>query len=478
MGRVTIPFVGAAYKSASLKLDAQLCINWFPELGGPTSKAVMALRGTPGTLLFCNTGVTGPGRGLFATSTSRLFAVVYNTLIEIDPYGGTTVRGALSTTDGKVSMADNGVQLMIVDGLAGYTLNLNTNAFSTIADVDFPNGTPVVTFQDGYFIVPKPGTGQFYISDLLDGSSWDALDFGDAEGSPDILVSLISNGRDLWLCGAHSTEVWYDSGNPDFPFERTPGTFSEIGCAATYSVAKMLGSIFLLGGSKEGYGIVFQSQGFQLNRISTHAIEQAIAGYQTISDAVGWCYQQEGHWFYVLSFPTANATWVYDLSTSLWHQRAYRDPVTAALGRHRAHDHAFFAGKNLVLDYASGKIWELDLGTYTDDGDPITRIRTCPHIHEQVRRITFWSLELDMEVGVGLSTGQGSDPQIMLQVSNDGGVTFGNELWRSMGRQGEYKTRVVWHRLGRSRDRVFKLQVSDPVKCVLVGAYADVEAEG
>lgn len=477
MSRVSIPFVGAAYKSASLKLDAQLCINWYPEMGGPSSKAPIALFGTPGTLIWHDTGLAADGRALYRTSTGRLFGVVGSELIEVDALGVQTSIGTLSTANGRVVMADNGVQLMLVDGVAGYLVTLASNTFATISDPDFPAGTQTVTFQDGYFIVPKRNTGQFYISDLRDGSSWSALDFGDAEGSPDILITLMSNGRDLWLLGEHSSEVWYDSGNPDFPFERVPGTFNETGCAAWASLAKMLGSIFFLGGSNEGNGVVFQSQGFQLKRISTHALEQAIAGYESVDDAFGYCYQQEGHWFYVLTFPTGDATWVYDLTTGMWHQRAYRDPVYASLGRHRSAAHAFFDGKNLVLDYANGRICELSMTTYTDDGDTLVRIRTCPHVHDEMRRLTFAWLELDMETGVGLVTGQGSDPQVMLQVSNDGGVTWGNELWRSMGRLGEYKARVRWHRLGRSLDRVFKIQISDPVKCVLLGAVAEVEAE-
>jgi hypothetical protein len=474
---VSIPFVGAAYKSQSLVLDAQRCVNLFPELGGPASKVPVMLRGTPGLKLWVTLGVSGAGRGLFATSTGRLFAVVLDQLLEISTVAVVTVRATLSTSFGRVSFADNGIELMIVDGSKGYIFTLASNAFAIITDPDFPAGAPVVTFQDGYFIVPKPNTGEFYISDLLSGSSWNALDFGNAEGNPDVLISLISNGRDLWLMGESSFEVWYNSGNPDFPFERVQGTLTEIGCAAKHSVTKMRGSTFWLGGSKEGFGIVFMSQGFQAVRISTHAIEQAIATYGSINDAVGFCYQQEGHWIYQLNFPTGAASWCFDLSTQMWFEKAYRDPSSGEQGMHRAFDHAFFDGKNLVIDYANDRIYELDLATYTDNGDTIARIRSCPHIHDRRQRLIFWSLELDLEAGIGLVTGQGEDPQVMLEISNDGARSWGNELWRSMGRLGEFRKRVLWNRLGRSRDRVFRITISDPVKVAILGAVANVEVE-
>ncbi len=478
MPMVEIPFVGAAYKSASLNIDCQRCVNLFPELGGPNSKTVMALRGTPGMLLFVVLGYSGSvGRGLFATSTNRLFGVVGSTLVEITALGVVTARGTIASSYGKVSMADNGLQLMLVDGNKGYTLTLATNVFAEIVDVDFPAGAPVVDYQDGYFIVPKPNTSQFYISTLRDGSTWDALDFGDAEGSPDLLKRPIVNGRDVWLLGENSTEVFWDSGNPDFPFERIQGAFMEVGIAAIFSAAKMQGSVFWLGGSKEGFGIVFQSRGFQAVRISTHALEEEFLTYTTLDDAEGFCYQQEGHWFYQLTFPTASRTWVYDMTTSMWHERAYRDPTSGDLGRHRATGHAFFNGRNLVMDYANDRIYELSPTTYTDNGDAILRIRTAPHIGDRRQRLAFRRLDLDLETGVGLSTGQGSDPQIMLQWSSDNGHTWSNELWRSMGRIGEYKKRVVWYRLGMARDRVFRVMISDPVKVVLLAAFAEVEGE-
>lgn len=477
MPKIDVAFVGASYQTFSLNFDAQRCVNLFPELGGPTSKTVMALRGTPGLRAFCSLGVAGAGRKVYATAGGRLFAVANDKLLEVDSAGIITVRGTLGTNYGRVSMADNGLQLMIVDGTAGFILTLATNVFAQIVDVDFPNGAPVVTFMDGYFVVPRVNTGQFYISDLLDGSTWDPLDFGNAEGSPDNVAACMANGRDLWLFGTDTTEVWWDSGNPDFPFERISGAFTEVGCAAVHSVAKMRGSVFWLGGSKEGYGVVFMSQGLQGLRISTHAIEQAISTYAAIDDAQGFCYQQEGHWFYQLNFPTGGASWVYDLTTGLWHERAHRDPTTGELGQHLALDHAFAFGKNIVIDYSVDKLYELRLDTYTDNGDAIARIRSCPHLHNKRQRLIFWSLELDMECGVGLATGQGSDPQAMLQMSSDGGHTWGNELWRSIGKIGEYKARVIWHRLGRARDRVFRLTITDPVKVVLLGAVANVEAE-
>lgn len=462
-----IPFIGGSGTARSVTTNASRTVNLYPVLDAE-GKSPMALYGTPGLARFADT-VVGDGRGLYEAQ-GRLFAVVGDSLYEIDQNGTPTARGSLATNAGPVSMADNGVQLVVVDGSKGYSLTLASNAFVQIADPDWP-AADRVAYQDGYFILNSTGTGQFFITSLYS-TDVDPLDFASAEGAPDPLVSLLCDHRELWLFGDESTEVWYNSGAADFPFARLDGAFIETGCAAAHSVAKMDNAVFWLSRDKRGQGHVMRAQGYQPQIISTRAVEYAIQGYATIADARAYTYQQEGHAFYVLTFPTANATWVYDASTNLWHERMY---WSGQEERHRGAAYAFCFGRPLVLDHSNGRIYELDLDAYSDDGDEIRAIRRTQHQHSEGRRLFWGTLQIDIEAGVGLVAGQGSDPQLMLRWSDDGGKTWSSEHWRDMGQIGAYKRRAIWRRLGASRDRVYEVVITDPVKRVIVDAWADVE---
>jgi hypothetical protein len=468
------PFIGASYEARSKTFDSQRCVNLYPEASesGPgPSKGPAALIGTPGLALW-STLAGGGVRGLLRFSASLAIAVVGSNVYTVTTAGVGTLIGTVAGGSGPVSMASNGTVVMLVTGSSGYVVTPSASTVTAITDSDF-TGADVVYFLDGYFVFNKPGTGQFQITQLY-GTAIDGLDFATAEGSPDLLVSLIVDHRELWLLGENSVEIYFNSGNNDFPFERVNGAFIEMGCAAKSSAAKLDNSVFWLTADDRGQGIVVRAVGYQPQRVSTHAIEFAIARYSRIDDAVAYTYQQEGHSFYVLTFPTANATWVYDASTNLWHERAWRDPADGTLGRHRSQVHMAFADSNIVGDWETGKLYRLDLDTFTDDGSPIARIRSCPHLSSDLKWQFFTALQIDMETGVGLDSGQGSDPQAMLQYSDDGGFTWSNEVWAPMGKLGERKRRVRWRRLGKSRDRVFKVTITDPVKVVIVGASIQV----
>jgi len=466
---IAIPICGPAYKSDSIPLNSQTCINMFPEINESDSKNVVALKPTPGLTLFSTLTGYGTIRGIYTTSNNRLFAICGDTLSEINSVGVATVMGTIGTNTGRVYMTDNGLELIIADGSAGYLFTLSTNTLSTIAS-GYPNGSHVV-FLNQRFINNKPNTQQFYWSNLADGSTWDASNVASAEGTPDNINALVTLGGELWVFGPQSYEVFYDTGST---FARIQGSHSDVGCAAKYSPAITDANIFWLGGDDSGQGKVYTNQGYRPLRISNHAIEAEMQSYAEVSDAWGYTYQQDGHEFYVLSFPTANKTWVFDMVTGMWHERNYTDSSNKVF-YHKGIVHDFYNEKNLVGDWSSKNIYILDTDKYTDDGDEITRERTTPHIWNNLERSFYSSFQLDMEVGVGLTSGQGSNPQVMLQISNDGGRTWGSEKWKSAGRIGEYKTRVKWNRLGTSRDRVFRIRMSDPVKWVILGGYLEVE---
>ena len=463
----SFPFVGGAYTARSKTFDSQRCVNLYPELSGSgTSKSVAALFGTPGLRLLA-TLAGGNIRGMIKLSATRSIIVAGSAVYSVTSgMVATLLTGSIDGLTTPVSLAYNGTIAMLVTGPSGYIIDPVAGTVALITDGDF-YGADNVYFLDGYFVFNRTGTGQFQITQLY-GAAIDPLDFATAEGAPDPVVALAVDHREVWLFGDDTTEVWYNAGNVDFPFERVQGAFLEIGCAATQSVAKMDNSLVWLATDARGFGTVQRAVGYAPQRISTHAIETAIAGYGVISDAVAFSYSQEGHAFYQISFPTAGVTWVYDAATTLWHERAHRDPVTALLGRHRANCQMNFAGMVIVGDSTNGNVYEYDLETYTDNGAPIPRIRSSPHLASALNNVVYDSLQVDLETGVGL--GDGSDPQAMLRWSDDGGFSWSNEVWTSVGKIGARNTRAIWRRLGVSRDRVFEVTITDPVKVAIIGA--------
>jgi hypothetical protein len=469
-------FIGPSYTLQSVNVDCQRCVNLYPEinaLGTGKEREVAALVSTPGLRLLVTLG-SGPVRALWRASNDQLFAVGGNKLYRISSAWVATELGSLNTSTGPVSISDNGTYVVLVDGTDGYSWKIETSTFAEITDSDFLPADQV-TYQDGYFLFNKAGSAQFFFVDDID-LDFDALDIGTAEGSPDNLVGIVSHDQKIYLLGTQSTEVFYNTGDGNTPWARIDGAIINTGCAAAFSIARIGGSIFWVGGDETGRGIVYRTQGYQAQRISTPAVESVIREATTddLADATAWTYQQGGHLFYCLNIPGVDSTWVYDASTGMWHERQYFN--LWSLERHRAECHAVAHGENVVGDYENGKLYALDPETYTDNGTAISRIRTAPHFSEGMKRIFHSSFQLDMETGVGLDgSGQGTDPQVMLQWSNDGGHTWSIERWTSAGAIGETMTRVLWRRLGSSRDRVYQIKITDPVKVVLIGAELGVE---
>lgn len=469
------PFVGGSYTSRSLNFDAQRTVNLYPVLSeSGTSRSAAMLTTTPGHRKWMDVG-SGPVRGLLRVDSATLLAVSGPRLYRVTAAKVATDLGVISGA-GPVRMASNGKQVMVVSGSAGYFLDLATWGLTAISDESF-SGADAVGFLDGYFVWNRPGTGEFAISQLY-GTKIDALEFATAEGSPDKLVGLIVDHRELWLFGASTTEVWYTSGDPDFPLARISNAFIEHGCAAAGSVSKLDNTVFWLGADDTGHGMLWRANGYTPQRVSTHPIEAAWGKYERIDDAEAFTYQQDGHSFYVISFPSADATWVYDVAANLWHERAWREPSGMnILHRVRGHVHAHFAGEHIVGDHETGRLYALDPLHYRDeamdvgsDGELIPRIRVAPYLSGDGERRRLHQLEIVMETGVGLVDGQGEDPQAMLQWSDDGAHTWSNEHWTSIGRLGKRETRAIWRRMGSARERVLRVTVTDPVPVNIISA--------
>jgi hypothetical protein len=499
------PILGSSYVARSVNAADNRMVNLFPEVIPDGGKEPGFLNRAPG-LKFQQTVGTGPIRGLWAQQINGadFYVVSGSEVYKMTSLTAAPIKIGDVFNDGPVSIADNGTQIFFACNGPSYIYNKTTNEFKRITDPDFP-GAVTVGYLDGYFVFNQPNSQLVWVTALLDGESVDPLDFASAEGSPDGLVALNVDHREAWLFGTDSVEVWYDAGLADFPLARIQGAFNEIGCAAAFSIAKLDNSLFWLGTDARGQGIVYKANGYTGQRVSTHAIEYAIAQYGNLANAIAYTYQQEGHGFYVLTFPSANATWVYDVATQAWHERA--GLVNGQLTRHRSNCQCNFGGNTVVGDYENGNIYTFDLEVYADNGQAQKWLRSWRALstgQNNLNRSAHHTLQLDAETGVGLNglstdeyfylvTESGnrliaedgtyilasitetpiSAPQAMLRWSDDGGHTWSSEHWTSMGRIGEFGHRTIWRRLGMTlklRDRVYEVSGTDPVKVAIVGA--------
>lgn len=455
-----IPFVGPAYEARSANFSSQRCINLMLE--GGEGKAPAQLVGTPG-LASWTTLTEGGIRGMFDIDGTTSIMVSGGYVWRVTTAAAATFIGSIPNDFRPVQITSNGTDIVICSAGQLFSINIATWALAFIM-----NGVSSVDYIDDHFIATEQGTNNFIWTDVLT-TTFDPLNIQATNGSPDVLVGVKVARRTIYLFGHTSIEQWYDSGGGDIPFSRIDGGFFEIGCVAKDSIAE-LDSVFWLGGSDGGAGSVWTISGGAPKRISTPAIEYAISQWPDVSDAEAFTYTQEGHSFYVLSSQSGNETWAYDITTQKWHQRAWLH-ASGDLHRIRPRCHLYFAGKNLVGDWENTNVYEYDLDTYSDNGNPLPAIRACQTLQSGLEIQPTVTFRLDMDTGVGLTTGQGSNPQAMLRWSKDGGKTWSNSIWRSFGRIGEYFRRCIWHRVGGGERMVFELTVTDPVRRNITGAY-------
>lgn len=488
-------FVGPAYEAANPLQDCQRLINWFVETDrNEQAKTPVGLLGVPGLVDLGQSVYTGEVRGGWVLPGNNMAVVVIgsNALIMTVNTAGTALTrptfkytkiGTLPTTTGQVKMRDNGASHIVamVDGQYLYTYNTTTGAFNTSTDAAWL-GSSVVAEIDGWFIFAHPGTQKFFTSPLYwnGTSAFDASYYALKDNFHDNLVTLIEQNRELWLIGEESTEVWYNAGGQYFPFSRLQGTTQQVGCAAVQSVARHGSGLIWLARSERGESTVVMTQGYQIAPISNPALSYALNQYPIISDATGYTYVEEGHEFYCLTFPTADVTWTYDLTTGTWHQRASFDSSTGLMHRQRVNCLFNFQNMHIGGDYTSGQLYWQTRTAFDDAGRPLVCVRRAPHIWDKNNRnrIRHNRLQVEFRPGFAPEVGQGSDPQAMLRWSNDGGATFGNEHYASIGQAGETTRRCIWRRLGIARDRVYEVRVSDPVNRDVVGASLIADAMG
>ena len=519
-------FVGGEDTAPNIVQNAQMCINFYAEVDRENPKTAIGLLGCPGLVQlaavsgggapgFSNTqtvwpkpysGPTLPVRGMWELPGSQTALVVIgNTcyLLSVSvpatyasfPQLTLTSVGTLLTSSGPVSIADdNGVGYgigsfvvgvaILVDGPFGYIYNYLTKTFTQITDPNF-SGADRVQMSDGWFVFNQPGTQGFYTTIAPYSTTFGNAYYALKDGAPDNLVAHAFNKELLWLLGEKTTEIWYDAGGQYFPYQRlSAGALIQYGCKAKHSVSRFSTDgqegLIWFGRSERGENEILLAHGFNVKPVSSPAFSNEVAQYPITSDAIGYVYQEDTHVFYVLTFPTADTTWVYDSQTQLMHKRLSYDPymtnVTNQINppgfhRHRSNCFMNFQGMRIVGDYQNGALYQLTRKSFTDAGWPLLAKRRAPHLWDKGARgrVFMASLQLDFRSGVGNASGMGSNPQAGIAISRDGGRTFNNRTYAPIGKIGQTLMRTMFRRLGFSRDAVIDLEVIDPVPRDLVG---------
>lgn len=521
--------IGGSYPSQSVNASAERTINWIPEANAsPAGKSAMSLMPTPGLRAFGTFGgiteslFTINGRGFGASAALGI-------LKEFRNDGALLNFGSLASgghPELPARMCASPTQLFIVASGRAVVLDLTQSSwplgiFSFTEVTQQLQGVPIeCAYCDGYFFVLFQNSQKFQISNLLDATTWNAANVAQISVFPDNVIAMIADHREVWFASKKNAVAYYNSGNPDFPFQPILSSFIEHGIVASYAGVRMDNSIFWLEQDEIGAGIARRAQGYVPTRISTHEIEYTWNQYPTISDVFSFSYQDSGHSFWVLYFPSGNATWVYDAASQLWHERTFSEADgTQSAWLPRCHMYCF--GKHIVGSRKTGvdlsgldsEVFEMST-KYADDlggasvrigappgqgigynvpsiGHPIVRVRRAPHVSTEQKRIRHSRIQIDVETGLAavapdsnltvspvgyhptLLDGLGNprDAQMMVRWSDDGGHSWKNERIISLGAPGQYKKRAILRRLGQSRDRVYEIKVSDPIPARIINAY-------
>ena len=516
-----IPLTSGAYQARNAIGNYLVCDNLFPETNPqeatPDVPATHYPREGKRLLSAPSDGAQGWGRGVFAMSNGALYAVLGEHLYYVDPDWNWNKLGKIAPNSTPVSMSDNGTTAVLVDGTqSGYQVDLGTNTFSQIADpTGLFVGSPRVDFADTYFGFSMPGTNKWYLS-LSNQVAFNALVQAGKDSAPDPIMTLAFNLRQAWLIGSKSSEVWFLAGSTPFPYQEWPNTFVPYGTCAPYSLVQADVDLFWLSRNPQGQAIAVKTSGFRVEAISTRALEWIWSNYANVSDVIGGTFQQAGHTFIVFHFPSADATWAYDLTTKQWHKRTYIDNN----GKQHRELTAFYASvgsaesiatsvsspagaplsgsivypKTIIgQGWANGEIYALDPSYYTDNGQPIVMKRSFPHQVQDMKFITHAAFVADFATGgiEGYAEGSpfgsdfngdfGSDfggaavqgPAVGMRVSNDGGNTWGNTRLKGLVTSGHYRSMMRWRGTGMARDRVYELTFVYPGPCALNGGYLE-----
>lgn len=467
-----VPLTEGNYQSRSVIANAQRCVNLYADINAKDSPFPYTFYPTAGLVSKWAPAVPAPARGLYTASNGKVFYVVGRNVYYVPPSYNVVQIGMINTSQNPISMKDNGRTIVLADGSPqGWTIDLATNAFAAYGEAAYL-GSDRVDYLDGFLLFNQPNTRNFY-STLLNSTTIDPTYIAAKSAQPDNLSRVICVDRLAWLLGVANSEVWANAGAPAFPFQEVPGVAPQHGICAPYSLASHNSMIYFVEQNKDGKGVVGKISGYGVSRISTPAIEAELGTYPTLTDAVGFCYSMLGHIYYVVSFPSADVTWSFDMNHNppMPHRWGWSDS-DGTLHRHRAQCGTYGYDVNLVGDWQNGMLYQLSPLIYNDFGGSIRRIRGFPHILGGKGRLCEYSqFQAEMEVGQDLP----SDAQVSLRISNTRGKSFSQPILRSLGSTGDFERVPQWRQLGRARDMVFELEWSFDAQSALNGGFVDFE---
>lgn len=444
-----IPFAISSGSGYSPKNNNSLLLNMFPIIAEEGAKSSFILVNTCGLELITELpnkiiGIYEFLDVVYVATTSMLYSLSGNVYTEI---GAMSFAGRT-----KAIFSDNGINLIIVAG-NGYHYTPSTNTFGSMNQEGwYPADT--VAYMDGYFIFNRSGTGQFFITKLFS-VVIDPIDWATAEAAPDDTVGVAIASRQLWLIGQKTCEIWYDSGDADFPFTRISGAVNDIGCVEYKTIATIKSSITFVGEDFK----VYASNGYALEPISTPTIEKELSR-ATTSTMSAFSYSEEGHWFYCLTLNDSD-TFVYDFNTGKWHNRESADRKRWLI------DGAFnLLNNGKPYGYGDTKLYSMSIDNLTENGTPIKREAITLPVNKTVNRIRIHEAQLDMEVGF-----TENNALVRLQMSQDGGKTWDHFNEAYTGKTGEFRSRVKWDRLGQVRDCIFKITIFEDIPIRLIGFH-------
>jgi hypothetical protein len=471
----TIPVnvTGPSYQSRSRPLSSQRTQNWYQQLN-EQGKDAYTLMPFPGLKLLGS--AEGVDRG-FHRMAEILYQVKGTSLYEISSNGTHTLRGTIPGT-GRAIIRDDGINMFIVADLKVWQYTTDTNLVTEVTNANI-TGSKSVDFFNNQFIYTKDRFST--VSDVGNGAEASGLNIVGEETLPDDLVRDYVFDEVIYRCGTRSIVGWYNSGVGAPPIEKLQGRIFTVGLAAINSIAETDEAFYWLG---DDFAI-YQAAAGSKNRISTDAISNEIQKYSKIDDAIGNTFTFEGQNFYSITFPSGNKTFVVSesLGSNGWFEisSGVSNPLDSTKYQGTSILDAY--GKLFVADVSNGNIYNLDLDTYMNNDEPLQRVRVTQAangalLNARGKRVQMSELKLIMEVGVGVISGQGDEPRIMIEYSDDGGNTWNGGSWPRVGRLGEFTLQVEWYNLGSFYDRIFRISTTDPVNYSIYSATIDLRLAG